>query len=545
MAILALITAVCSYFKLPFVPYLVSASFIIVLILMLFKKLPEKTFPIFIIGLSLSMIWQQTMIGTYILGTDIHQEFYATNRALEHGWDLKFHALNGTSLLLNVVSPFLAKIGIPIVWQFKLLYPMFLSCVPFVLYLAFSKQISKRWSFYSVMFFIIVPVFTVEIATIVKSMVAELFFALCVLVLYSDIKYLKKGLLLVLLGLLACVTHYTIGTLVIIFLFLISIILLVLEITSHKNNFVSVICATVVIFICGLAWFANTGDGIVYTGYKNSISGILGIKSVVNSDQNYLVAQDSLVQTALGLDWNKTSIHGKAFRIIQYITQLAVAVGLVYIFLNRKKYNFAPEFVAGIISSIVILLLVLFAPSFASILNTTRWYHTTLFFLSPLFVMGLVWIGKEYLVVGILILYYIFTSGFYYQTFQNDMPSYEIETPYSIAYSYNQGMVGIFNKDDVECSKWLSENIGDKMVRSSFTDMYLLFDYADCDDYSKQFTEGIPEKPYYMFISSQSYDMGNLTIWTGPLMRKKVPLPDTSGMEEVFRKNNSVVYYVR
>ncbi|MFA5299360.1 MAG: hypothetical protein WC389_14315, partial [Lutibacter sp.] len=386
MLILSIITAVCSYYLLGFVPHLVSASVIIVILLVYFKKIPEKHFPFYLVGLSLAMILQQTMLGSYIVGTDIHQEFYTVNRTIENGWDWNYYSLNNTSIVLNVVSPFLHKIGIPVLWQFKLLFPIVLSFVPLILYKAFSKQIGERYGFYSTIFFIIVPVFTVEIATITKSMVAELFFALIILVLFTQMRFFKKFLLLSFFGILAVMCHYTIGTLVFGYLGITGIILLVYAIFTRKFNFTPIIASVLIVGLVGGLWFYYIGGGIVYMGYTNSYTNIAKQVSEINAVSsssttkviedkpkgNYLDRQDSLIRTALGIDWNKTDISGKFFRIIQYVTQLAIIFGAIVLLLNYKKYKVSICFVVGILASVIILGGVLFIPKVANIINTTR-----------------------------------------------------------------------------------------------------------------------------------------------------------------------------
>lgn len=563
MLVLSIITATCSYFLLGFVPYLVSVLVVLVIILVCFKRIPEKHFPIYLVGLSLSMILQQTMLGSYIVGTDIHQEFYTINRTIENGWDWSYYSLNNTSIVLNVIAPFLYKIGIPVLWQLKLLFPIVLSFVPLILYIAFSKQIGKRYGFYSTIFFIIVPVFTVEIATITKSMVAELFFALIILVLFTQMRFLKKFLLLSFLGVLTVMCHYTIGTLVFGYLGITGIILLLCAIFTRKFNFVPVIASVLVIGLVGGLWFYYSGGGIVYIGYTNSYNNITKKISEINitssspstvsltttnvpknaeekPKENYLDRQDYLIRTALGMDWNKTDISGKLFRIIQYVTQLAIIFGALVLLFNYKKYKVSICFTVGILASVIILGGVLFIPKVASIINTTRWYHSALFFASPLLVIGLSKIGKEWLVAGVLIIYYVFTSGLVYTITRSDVPSLVLSTPYSVAYDWNQGLIGIFNKDDIVCAKWMKNNMGKEQCHTGFTDTYLFLGYVE---FNGQFTEIAPDEPHYLFISSQNSKLGKMTTWTEPAMRRLVDIPSVNKMKEVFRQGNSVIYF--
>lgn len=560
MIALVIFTAIGSYFQIWAVPYVVCVVVITVLVLSAFNKIPEKTYPLLLLGLALAMLWQQTMLGSYIVGTDINGEYFIANKTITSGWDWSYFHLNVTSIVINIFTPLLYKIGIPVVWQFKLIYPIVLSFVPLVLYLAFTKQFSRKISFYSALFFIIVPVFTVEIAGIVKSMVADLFFALSVYVLLSKMGNLKKTLLLTTFGLLAVMSHYTVGTVLVAYLGIIAVILIGYKIVTRKNNFIPVTIAVVIVLIVGALWLKNTGGSIVYTGYAHSLDSVKytgvteenlaennqssdGNKSVSQSEgKSYLNNQDTLVQTALGMDWNEVLVGGKIFRVIQYATQLAIVIGFCILVWKRKEYKISIEFLSGILASAIILIGVLFVPKLANVINTTRWYHFALFFISPLLVVALWKIGKQKLLVGVLVVYYVFTSGLVFALAHDNIPQSKVEVPYSIAFSAKEGIVGIFNEDDVKCAKWLVQNRNGLMVSTSYISTYLPLGY---EDWFEQYQEkGILKKPYLLFLTTQDIKLGKWCNGTEAGMRSYTKLPNTNGLKELHREGWAVVYYV-
>ncbi len=53
--------------------------------------------------------------------------------------------------------------------------------------------------------------------------------------------------------------------------------------------------------------------------------------------------QEPLVRTALGLDFTSASAQGKAFRVLQYITQLFIMAGLIRLFFRPKRLRFTAE----------------------------------------------------------------------------------------------------------------------------------------------------------------------------------------------------------
>lgn len=108
------------------------------------------------------------------------------------------------------------------------------------------------------------------------------------------------------------------------------------------------------------------------------------------NDATYLDNQPQLVRMAIGLDFMRASPLGKLFRILQYITEIMIIVGLFILYKRRKDYNLSAMYIGGVLFSLLLLFASIFVPYFnVSTISTTRLYIITLFFLSPLLVIGL------------------------------------------------------------------------------------------------------------------------------------------------------------
>jgi uncharacterized membrane protein len=385
-------------------------------------KIKEKEYPIYLFAISLSILWQTSMLGVHIIGADIHSEFSVANQIIENGWDMNFVNPNTTSILIAWISPMLNKLGLSPIWQFKALYPIFLASVPIVLYFAYRKMIGDKRAYYATIFFIIVPVFSLEIITIAKSMVAELFFAFIVLIVTLNIKTWHKAIWILLCAVMATLLHYTIGMLVMLFLlggicFWVAGKIIRLKIFNGSKVFpVYVSVILILALIATIAWHGNVANGAILTTYKTIIlaysqyinphseyflgkpatSYVPSEGSIEEPPQNntvqdtntYLNNQEPLVKLAIGLDFNKVEVEAKIFRVLQYITQLMIVLGLVYLVIRSNKYNFKPDFLILVAAAFGMLGLCVFLPYFSSTINITRFYHVSLFLLSPLFVVG-------------------------------------------------------------------------------------------------------------------------------------------------------------
>ena len=164
------------------------------------------------------------------------------------------------------------------------------------------------------------------------------------------------------------------------------------------------------------------------------------------------------------------SIEGKIFRVIQYATQILIILGLIQLWRRREDYNFTTEFAACILAGFVLLGACVFIPHFSRLVNMTRFYHLSLFFLAPLFILGceLVW-NKKWFAPTVLLVYFVFTSGLVFEATQSNILD-KVDMPYSLALSGERtGIIDAYNKDDVACAEWLA-NESDQSI-SILTDV--------------------------------------------------------------------------
>jgi len=423
---LVLMTAIGAYTLNTYTPYLTIVVIILISILVVKGKL--HNYSIWVWCISACLVLGTTMLGHYIVGSDIHGEYYVANKGL----DINYQYVNNTSALLVFVCPALKFIGISVLWQFKLLFPLLYSLVPVILYFAFKKQIGGIKAFYAVLFFMIVPVFFIEIAQIEKSMIAEIFLALMVYVIASkEIKGFKKHLSLASCAMMATLCHYTIGIFVIMFLcgyygvpFICNLVR-IKAIRLPYRNVKWALLPIIGIVATFVLWFGMIGDGFMLTYFNNvahnSVTAAKSpfvetetiiapmptttiiVPSVTPTDKpvdnpradkvksigiSYMDRQEPLVRTAVGMDFFDSSIQGKAFRLVQYLTQGLIVIGFMFLLWKYKQYNFTPEFVGCIATAFAIILGVIFVPQFSSLVNASRYYQACLFFLAPMLVVG-------------------------------------------------------------------------------------------------------------------------------------------------------------
>ena len=101
MLLLVTLTALGSVYEVTGVPYMVFGAICIVTVLITFGKIKTTEYPVYIYGMVLALLWQTSMMGNYIIGSDIHGELAVANRAINQGWDWSWGNTSNVSLVIG------------------------------------------------------------------------------------------------------------------------------------------------------------------------------------------------------------------------------------------------------------------------------------------------------------------------------------------------------------------------------------------------------------------------------------------------------------
>lgn len=419
--------AIGSYHSLVLAPLFLICAIVTCIVLVATGNIKGNLIYFYIFGMSLGLLYQTTMMGVDVVGSDIHNEFYYAKLNMAQEWDATIRPTDNASFAIWFIAPWISRLlMLDMVWVFKAVLPIFLAFVPVVLFSVFKRQFGEMRAFFAVIFFMIIPVFSMEMASIAKTMIAELFFALMVWVMVSDWKWWGKLIGVSICVVMAVLCHYTVGIMAICFLtgtFVIRLCMMPFKWGLFANKKASILVILACILVgCGsfYLYHGSVAEGMMVPRiadiggkYLPKPIGMVPSQTTdINQQQtgnatvvseNNLAVQVSwftkdswvsfkypratLVNTAIGLDFVEAPIEGKVFRIVQLLTQLLIIIGAIRLaFFNH--FNVAAEFVACIGSSAILLLICIFVIGFADILNITRFYHFCLFFLSPMFVLG-------------------------------------------------------------------------------------------------------------------------------------------------------------
>jgi len=487
--------------------------------LVAFDRLPRNAYPLAIVMIGVSLLLHVSLISTQLFGADIHLEYYLQNLVTHNGyWDFTIPHNYNTALSVVLLCPvFSLLLNMDALWVFKVIYPMFFCLVPLALFHIYREQIGGKKAFFSAFFFMAMMVFFTEMVQLARQQIAELFFALLILLMVDRRLALSQRLsLFIIFSLSLIASHYTMGYICLAFLAGSWIIVALIrskarviwewltskfgglpeEIASEKafpSKIMAVIMVIYLVFMLG--WYGAIAQGTAL----NTMARVGQADYSLLSAELYEIIQptptskffeptkrEALVSTALGLDFLTTSGWGKGFRVFQYITQLLVIAGFIGLFLRPK--GFKAEYLGLTAVAATILFACIAIPGFSSHINLTRFYHICLFLLAPLCISGgeIIWSAAsklarsttcrirgtidnltlpqnsslyfKLLALAVLIPYFLFNTGFVFEV-GGCRPNSGI--PVSIAISSDKQDEPIYNQKEGKASAWLASMADD------------------------------------------------------------------------------------
>lgn len=263
----------------------------VAVVLVAFGVLKKDQHTYLLFAIALGLVFQLTLAGKNLIGPDVHLEYYwARFYAGEDVWYPLRDYCPAAGLGAVFIAPMLQKIGIPLIWTFKIIFPLCFAFVPVVLYHLFNRWVDERKSFIAAFAFIAFPSFLLEIPGIPEGMLAELFMVLAIyLIIVGKFRLRYRIPLIIACGLLAGFVHYSFAFIMLPYLFIAFFMRMVLRIRNglpHKA--MAVICASVV--IGSFVFFSTIASGMVMVKisaiYNNWVPESLRVSSWLYSPVN-------------------------------------------------------------------------------------------------------------------------------------------------------------------------------------------------------------------------------------------------------------------
>ena len=384
---------------------LISVLFILiffVVILFAYNKIPRKLYPFTIIIISISLLFQTSLISNYVTGFDIQGEYYLATLVVKNAlWNFNLNSDYNSLLSDTVLPPILSIIlKLDLDWIFKIIYPLLYSVVPLGLYIIFKKQTSERIAFLSSFFFMSFYVFYTEMLALARQEIAEIFLVLLILVMITGkMSNVNRSFLLIIFGLSLVASHYGISYFYMFSLLIVYILILFNEHYNIRNRFNQffrinkavivknkisknkIISFTFVLFfiITALSWY-------MYTSSETSLIIFISLIKILANSITTQFLNPSSVQGLAVIQQSFPPLQA-LLRYGEYLIELFIVIGVISIFL-RDGMKFRREYLAFILINILIQIASVSVPYFSNALDTERLYHITLIFLAPACIIG-------------------------------------------------------------------------------------------------------------------------------------------------------------
>jgi len=549
-----------------------------------FIRPPQYPFVLFIIGLCL--LYQTTLMTPYLIGSDIYTEYAYYNLVSISGiWDSGTSGIVNSCLSITMLAPLYSIfMNISGVWIFKAVYPLIFALMPVILFRIFRLQARPRISFLAVFFFLAVPTFSLEMISLCRQQVAELFLVLLILLLVDRrLAVLPKLIMACVFAAGIIVSHYGVGTIGFIYMALFLPLVFVIRSNWFRRFWGWLVRNTsglptaslslppwalaVVVaffFVFGLFWYSFTASGInfirlmeFWTQHSGDISSAFTQVLTANGGIVRFLdfsGRDVLVRTALGLDFADASLQGRIFRVIQLFTQLLLILGIIRLIFKPSGLKFVPEYLVLCVINSMLLAGCILLPGFADRFNTTRMYHLTLITLAPFVILGCMAIWEAFIyfksnlvrsnsntadtltvengtiLIALIILlpYFIFCSGLVFELSGQSITD-RVDTPYSIALSrYRLDLTSSFSAKDGAAARWLSTQTTDNS--SLFTDHHagLILQFNSVPGRRQTLepsTVSLPSNSYILLTAWNS-SSGELTYAIAPGLRKYIRMTE-------------------
>ena len=470
--------------------------------------------PLGIYLFSVALQYQTTVLLPNLVGSDIHLEYFMSNRVLEQGvWNPMYMGttLNACIGLVLLLPVYKLLTGLSLLLVFKLICPLVFAVLPIALYRIFKMQFGTVVAVLSVVFFITMPMFTMDMVQLVRQQQSELFFVLTfLLVIDNNLRLWQKMVLGIIFSAGVITTHvgiaigsigYWVGGGVVVIGFA--------KLWRNKLQDVmkpilpKLLLVMMVLISLGVyaGWYGWVYGGVLKASGTEITGEILGntVESARSGIQEAEVTRsfldrfpfldpftkEPLVQTAIGLDFGKASALGKVWRVLQYLVEVCLLVGF-FSLLFRPTKTVRIEYISFVIASSFVLVGMYLLMNYGWGLGATRVWQITLLFMSPLFVIGCSTIGRwvtrfkgvntDRLVVCstlvLLLPYFIFNSGIVFEVAKLKPVDF-IDVPYSISLSVHRvDVAGVFTENDVEAMDWLKEQITEDTVQVIYIDVH-------------------------------------------------------------------------
>ncbi|BDZ68510.1 hypothetical protein GCM10025860_19580 [Methanobacterium ferruginis] len=372
--------------------FLIPAYLIVIFYLK--ERVNPVIYPISLWLISLGLLLMHALTSNYIIGRDVHAEYYCFQLTLNNlHWDINNYYNPYNACLDITILPTIYKVisSINSEYIFKLYFSIIGSFLSLILYFVSKNYFKKEYAYCAGLLFTF-QIFFINITGAARQEIAILFFFLAVMVLFD--KYLKKlvqrKILFLIFIFSTVISHYTTSYVALVLLIPMLALPFVKDLVKNKKLnfenfdiiFLYLLFVAIWFLIYAKVQFSAAGDVVAAT------AGVAGGSAAMGGGQ-----RDALVLSVLGIGLK--SIPNTISAIVNDAIFLVMGIGLLTLIKNKTcKKILDKEFILGILLSIILLALFIVVPTVSTFYGPERLFFQLLIFTAPLFIIGVIKISK-------------------------------------------------------------------------------------------------------------------------------------------------------
>jgi uncharacterized membrane protein len=433
------------------------------------KLLPSKFYSLAIVMIAIALLFHSSLISQNWVNfrSDVNLEYFVFKTTENNAhWssyftDLGYGRFNSMLSITILPTVYSILMNLDATCIIKVLYPLLFAFLPVALYRLWQINFSDKQSFVAAFLLIATSTFYTEMLGLCRQMVAELFFVLLLLVIFSEkMKPIHKTICFIVFTFALVTSHYGLAEIFFFFIFFVFISLIVMKRPSVK------ITATLVVlfFVIMHSWYIFSSNSLVFdsiVSYGNFVYQQLG--------QFFNPASRGIsILRGLGME-TSPSIWNSIGRAFAYFTEFFILAGFIGLITRRKKILLKKEYLMFTVIAMASLVALIAVPGLARTLNMTRFYHILLLFLAPLFVVGVDFFVKlivkrrtelvtSIIILVVLVPYFLFQTNFIYEVVGTESWSLPL-SKHRMSESFLRSGFGYFDQSEITGALWITKNV--------------------------------------------------------------------------------------
>ena len=438
----------------------------VILVTLLYKKIPNQTYPIAILMISISLLLMLPLRSSHIDFADINIEyFFFQQTILNQHWDVSkfYHNYNACLSVGILPAIYQTLLNINGEYVYKIAYNLIFSVTPLCLYVLFRRYIGELYAFLSSFLFMSQFRYINMMYMLPRVEIALFFFALAMMVFFdNEIDKLTKKTLFLILLFAVIVSHYSTTYIFSIVLFLSWLVAEILRKRANvgKNTTLNMI---VLFFALIFVWYSQVTEAPFTAGIKF-------FEQTFTNLGNFFILESRSPGLKVLYGGGLTDIPHQIFVIVFYITNLVIGIGSISLIRRYNNSIFDAEYIFMTSIFLGVILLMILLPYLSVGISIEKLYLQALVLLAPMFIIGSKFVSKRLhaqntslIILIILIPQFICSTYLVYQIWG---------VPYSYAFNSNgyEYDLRYVHDQEVVAAQWLGNS--DNPNLPIYTDCY-------------------------------------------------------------------------